>query len=177
MKLEIEMKHSHARAKILLVLLSVFNMQAVSTDCTVITPRSSHTLCCVEILAHNRSPVASRSPPATVLLQRSHTCIYYCKMGVNGMLSTVIRSHAANVTEPCRTVRYVTVRLHRHGTAWCGSALVHTPILSVSYCTVPCSARFHTAVFFAKPESAQYEIIRGQRHLSTRTYSVSAVNA
>ena len=57
---------------------------------------------CVELLARNRSPVASRSPPATILLQRSHTCIYYREMGVNGMLSTVIRSHGNfKRTVPC----------------------------------------------------------------------------
>ena len=56
-------------------------------------------------------------------------------MGVNGMLSTVIHSHAANVTEPYRTEPCGTVRY--------GSALVHTAILSVPYRTVPCSARFH----------------------------------
>ena len=114
-------------------------MQAVCTDCTVITPVVAIPCACVEILACNRSPVASRSPPATVLLQRSHTCIYYCEMGVIGMLSAVIRSHAANVTEPCRTEPCGTVVITvpaRHGT-------VHTAILSVPYRTVPCSARFH----------------------------------
>ena len=99
---------------------------------------------CVEIFARNRSPVASRSPPATVLLQRSHTCIYYRETGVNGMLSTVIRSHAANVTEPyrtepCGTARHGTVRFCACSHGNFKRTVPYRTVLS----TVPYSARFH----------------------------------
>ena len=86
MKLEIEKKHSRARAKILLVLLSVLCKLYVPTV-QLELPVVAIPCACVEILARNRSPVASRSPPTTVLLKRSHTCVYYREMACSARLS------------------------------------------------------------------------------------------
>ena len=66
-------------------------------------------------------------------------------MGVNGMLSMVIRSHATNVIKPCRTEPFGTVVVTvpaRPGTVL---SFFHTAILSMLYHTVPYSVRFYAS--------------------------------